>query len=532
MPTKCSIRGCDTFYARGKPFFNLPTEVKYKYAWDKAQLAKKRRKLWLEAMGLLDDEPSKMIRICSKHFLSGKPAALENTTDIDWVPSFSMNLLHSPAKEQQKRQIEEQDKKKQNLNKHTSSHHSTSSHRPTSSHRSTSSHHSDSHRSTSSHRHTSSKRSGSSRKNTKYNGRKSELKKLNCKVLLDGTLRSTTFNGTNGSGLAIFQKYGSFTSDNVTLKEAAINNTVLRIHLFREDLNDLKRRYKLVQDLNSNKRKREIQQVSSFGRQLKKKRYLYDYDRTLSSSSAEIRNYRQSPNVDSDSEESENNSFVNISKAAIAQMKIKSEIEGKRHSRIEVKPATVRYSFENNKTLNRAIKKNDRDKIKVKFFPRTSTPMRSIINGTITKVKPDESLQLHREILFVKQYKNAHPSQKPDQKYYLRFPYHRYHDDGRLSYAFQKLVTDVKHMKLPAPSWKIKVIIRQGKISAITFTNKLELERCISFSVNSDRYRITIDNRPALLLGSPDSVNNARELEILLDIVQNIDSGNPMIFYK
>ena len=40
-------------------------------------------------------------RICSRHFLSGKPAALEDDTNPDWLPS--LNLGHSKISENQVR---------------------------------------------------------------------------------------------------------------------------------------------------------------------------------------------------------------------------------------------------------------------------------------------------------------------------------------------------------------------------------------------------------------------------------------------
>lgn len=206
------------------------------------------------------------------------------------------------------------------------------------------------------------------------------------------------------------------------------------------------------------------------------------------------------------------------------------------NNKLQSRNVVKNISEDSSKTLNKAIKKNYRDKIKIKLFPKASAAIeRAIKNGAIVP-KSENSLHLHREILFVKNYKTDQQWNqqwnRTDQTYFLKFPPYRYPDEGTLDYSFQKLVTDVKHMKLPAPSWKIKVIIRQGKISAVTFTNKLTLERCVGFSVNNNNYRVTIDNKPALLLGSPNHIQTSEDLEILLDIVQNIDSKNPMVFYK
>lgn len=71
MPTKCSVSGCENYYSKGVPFFDVPSPLKYKFCSEKAELSKKRRTLWLEAMGILKDS-SKILRICSKHFVTGK----------------------------------------------------------------------------------------------------------------------------------------------------------------------------------------------------------------------------------------------------------------------------------------------------------------------------------------------------------------------------------------------------------------------------------------------------------------------------
>lgn len=211
---------------------------------------------------------------------------------------------------------------------------------------------------------------------------------------------------------------------------------------------------------------------------------------------------------------------------------MKEEKEFSINSKLESNHELVKEVQDNTKTLNRTIKKHYRDKIKIKLFPKTSTAIKnSVKNGTVDP-ELEESMKLHREILFVKNLKPEPQWRGSNKTYFLKFCPYRYPDDGTLDYSFQKLVTDVKNMKLPAPSWKIKVVIRQGKISAVTFTNKLTPERCVGFFANSDKYKITIDNRPALLLGSPDHVRTSEDLEILLDIIQNIDSKNPMVFYK
>lgn len=93
---------------------------------------------------------------------------------------------------------------------------------------------------------------------------------------------------------------------------------------------------------------------------------------------------------------------------------------------------------------------------------------------------------------------------------------------GRLNYAFNELLKDVRTIQLP-PNWKIKIIVRkQQKISSIVFTNKENRERCIGFYRDKKHYELKIDNRPAVLLAAPFTIDSRTDLEILLDIVHSI----------
>lgn len=120
----------------------------------------------------------------------------------------------------------------------------------------------------------------------------------------------------------------------------------------------------------------------------------------------------------------------------------------------------------------------------------------------------------------------------PSHTYYLKFQREKTISEGCLNYPFQKLVTDVKNLNLPSATWKIKVIIKQNKISAITFTNKQELERSVTFSSEIAAYKLRIDNKLACLLGSPETIDTPMDIEILLDIVETLDSSSPVIFYR
>lgn len=128
--------------------------------------------------------------------------------------------------------------------------------------------------------------------------------------------------------------------------------------------------------------------------------------------------------------------------------------------------------------------------------------------------------------------KNKHIESSGTGIYYLKFKREKSFSVGHFNYKFQQLVTDVKNMNLPSGAWKIKVIIRQNKISAITFTNKQELERSVTFSLETDYYKLLVDNKLAHLLGSPETIDTPEDIEILLDILEHIDSSSPIILYR
>lgn len=145
---------------------------------------------------------------------------------------------------------------------------------------------------------------------------------------------------------------------------------------------------------------------------------------------------------------------------------------------------------------------------------------------------------------------SSKPFQKPDQivkplkpqfiikyvpsepTYFLEMDPVKDPEDGKLKYSFDTLVKDIKNMKLPSPTWKIKVVVKSNKIASIIFTNKCVLERTVSFNAKSEVFEIVIENKPAILLGSPNAVTCVDDIEILLNIIHTISAKNPMIHYK
>ncbi|KAJ8977272.1 hypothetical protein NQ317_003974 [Molorchus minor] len=75
--------------------FRIPSEYDNHKQFNK--LASERRKAWINRLKRADLTESKIKngRICSKHFISGKPSKLEDRTNPDWIPSLHMGYESS-----------------------------------------------------------------------------------------------------------------------------------------------------------------------------------------------------------------------------------------------------------------------------------------------------------------------------------------------------------------------------------------------------------------------------------------------------
>ncbi|KAK4874289.1 hypothetical protein RN001_013649 [Aquatica leii] len=96
MPLTCIILNCGSRANRDPvKFYAVPKVLNFAHLKHKNELSKLRREMWLSAIKRNDltDNKIKHQRVCSKHFLSGKPATLEDKDDLDWIPS--QNLGHT-----------------------------------------------------------------------------------------------------------------------------------------------------------------------------------------------------------------------------------------------------------------------------------------------------------------------------------------------------------------------------------------------------------------------------------------------------
>ena len=95
----CVVVGCSSRSGRdeGVSFYRIPTVVTTRGSAER-ELTQKRRDGYLAAISR-DDLTEKILpndRICAKHFISGKPAYLYDTTNTDWLPT--LNLGHVKSK--------------------------------------------------------------------------------------------------------------------------------------------------------------------------------------------------------------------------------------------------------------------------------------------------------------------------------------------------------------------------------------------------------------------------------------------------
>ncbi|XP_034041885.1 uncharacterized protein LOC117524223 [Thalassophryne amazonica] len=96
MPSFCGIIGCSNRKNRetNHSFFRLPAIIEHQ-GENTRELSSKRRAIWLARIArsdLTSESSLANLRICSDHFIKGKPAGLYYHTHPDWAPS--VNLGH------------------------------------------------------------------------------------------------------------------------------------------------------------------------------------------------------------------------------------------------------------------------------------------------------------------------------------------------------------------------------------------------------------------------------------------------------
>ncbi|XP_050500898.1 uncharacterized protein LOC126880869 [Diabrotica virgifera virgifera] len=104
MPLTYIVVNCGSRSKRDKvSFFAIPKPLKFKHAIHLKELTVKRRKKWIRAIRRADLTESKLKyqKVCSKHFIQGQPAKLEDVNDPDWIPTQNMGYSRGPVKRKQ-----------------------------------------------------------------------------------------------------------------------------------------------------------------------------------------------------------------------------------------------------------------------------------------------------------------------------------------------------------------------------------------------------------------------------------------------
>ncbi len=94
----CLVVGCHNRSGRDKgvSFFRVPAILKHRGSQD-LELSRKRCNRFFAAVSRKDITESVLSndRICSRHFLSGKPAELYDVNNLEWLPT--LHLGHSKS---------------------------------------------------------------------------------------------------------------------------------------------------------------------------------------------------------------------------------------------------------------------------------------------------------------------------------------------------------------------------------------------------------------------------------------------------
>ncbi|XP_046360599.2 peroxynitrite isomerase THAP4-like [Haliotis rufescens] len=90
MVNCCSVRGCSNRSNRdGKSYHSIPAVI-INQGDRTRELSEQRRAQWIAKLGRENYSPTKYTKICSDHFVSGKPTTLYDISSPDWIPSLHM----------------------------------------------------------------------------------------------------------------------------------------------------------------------------------------------------------------------------------------------------------------------------------------------------------------------------------------------------------------------------------------------------------------------------------------------------------
>ncbi|XP_053364859.1 uncharacterized protein LOC128534455 [Clarias gariepinus] len=104
MVVSCWVNGCTN--RAGGPikygFYSIPI-VRHHEGEQTQRLSDERRRLWLARINRKED-PSKYSRVCSVHFVNGKPSDLYARANPDWAPSLNLSRILPPRRSARQKQ--------------------------------------------------------------------------------------------------------------------------------------------------------------------------------------------------------------------------------------------------------------------------------------------------------------------------------------------------------------------------------------------------------------------------------------------
>ena len=86
----CIVVGCGSKSGKHQVKFGCVRKIIVNQGDEHEELKRERRGLWISAISRDDTESENILdseRVCSRHFVSGKPAAVWDKYNIDWIPN-------------------------------------------------------------------------------------------------------------------------------------------------------------------------------------------------------------------------------------------------------------------------------------------------------------------------------------------------------------------------------------------------------------------------------------------------------------
>ncbi|CAG9762216.1 unnamed protein product [Ceutorhynchus assimilis] len=387
------------------------------------------------------------------------------------------------------------------------------------------------------------------------------LKFLNCSHHSVSTKRERiVVSGPQNQKLTVLKQFGNYTASQVQLEECALNHQVLRVPLPKVNIERLPAKQVALKfktfKTNKNRQKKRNVGLSRFGRKLKRKLRVATRAsprrpiQILQKNTKQAVTKPQVSNKDRNTKPEISNKDKNTkTEVSTKDKNIKFAVSTKDKNTKPLFNTRVNTRSKNNKPVVAPKNKNTKPTVSTEISTnnnyktyQNAKKLNIIGNQTVTRSRPKQTLQQQMASMYKSLGQQAPPSPiKPqfiikyvpsEPTYFLKMGVPKEKEDGLLKYPFESLVKDIKNMKLPSTTWKIKVVVKNNKIASIIFTNKCVLERTVSFDAVNPHYEIVIENKPAILLGSPNDVGGVEDIEILLNIIHTIDAKDCMIFYK